>query len=518
MSFEEPKAPIVRIRKKKVKKKTKDKEIVHLPVRASTQARYTSLTGGQDPQSKSRECCRHVFAGCFKIPICRTICFRCILPSCYKDIGSDEEEGNDEGYHSQNRHSSEVPASFSAPGTSSQGATAAATADNAVEMTEIKTTEVVETVALIPPPRIINDYRKDPCSRQASSSSTDSKGNQKTTGEITYIEVESVPVVRDSKSLEGNVVAGENIPDDEKVMDDVNETSGRDKECSEERNEIATEVKDKVVINSDSPETDKKFVDIGHETHRTDTKECKDDPSEYVECDNIPEKQQYFNFDNVNMPKSELIKSKEHDYINGNQMNAGMKVVDYANLDAVDTDSNGIKKEFDFTASEEPHDYMNLSELESKKSDSHAESVRTEISQLVKMTKSQNVEPTEREDKEEDPIDALKKQCLEVLESEFSDKDISDHEDAKENSTTDMKDHDKAEIRAKDTAVETMAVKNNAGSETELETDRAHLVQAEDSEKLVGNSSKNTKNHDNISEESDSDSNGKKVTDQTKLI
>ena len=33
MSFEEPKAPIVRIKKKKVKKKTKEKEIVHLPVR-----------------------------------------------------------------------------------------------------------------------------------------------------------------------------------------------------------------------------------------------------------------------------------------------------------------------------------------------------------------------------------------------------------------------------------------------------------------------------------------------------
>ena len=32
MSFEEPKAPIVRIKKKKVKKKTKEKEIVHLPV------------------------------------------------------------------------------------------------------------------------------------------------------------------------------------------------------------------------------------------------------------------------------------------------------------------------------------------------------------------------------------------------------------------------------------------------------------------------------------------------------
>ena len=32
MSFEEPKAPIVRIKKKKAKKKTKEKEIVHLPV------------------------------------------------------------------------------------------------------------------------------------------------------------------------------------------------------------------------------------------------------------------------------------------------------------------------------------------------------------------------------------------------------------------------------------------------------------------------------------------------------
>lgn len=526
MSFEEPKAPIVRIRKKKAKKKTKDKEIVHLPVRASTQARYASLTGGQDPQSKSRECCRHMFAGCFKIPICRTICFRCILPSCYKDIESDEEAGKDEGYHSQNRGSSDVPASFTAPGTSSQGA--AATPDNAVEMTEIKT-EVVETVALIPPPRIINDYRKDPCSRQASSSSTDSKGNQKTTGEITYIEVESVPVVKDSKSLEENVNAAENIPDDDKMVDSAQEME-RDEEKTEGGNE--TEARDEVVTNSDSPETNKKFVDIEHETQNTDTEECKVDLSEYVECDNKPEKQQYFNFDSMNMPKVELIKSKEHDYINDNQVNGVTKAVDYANLDAIDTDSNvgknskDNKEEFDFTASEEPHDYMNLSELEKKVSDTHTESVRTEISQLVKITKSQDVETTVREENGDNPIEALKKQCLEVLESEFSDKEVSDHEDSKENNTTDLKPDKDSKISAnhgsdstlKETAVEKLAVKDTVESDTEHETERTHLVHVEDGAKIVGKHSKKTKVDDNSSDEFDSDSNGKKVTDQTKLI
>ena len=450
------------------------------------------------------------------MPICRTICFRCILPSCYKDAGSDEEEGNDEGYHSQNRRSSEVPPSFSTPGTSSHGATAAAaSADNAVEMTEIRSTEAVETVALVPPPRVINDYRKDPCSRQVSSTSIDSKGNQKTTGEITYIEVESVPVVSDSKSLEGNVGAGENIPDH-----GANETSGKDtKDGLEEENEMAEVVKDKVVTNSDSPETDKKFVDMEHETQNTDTNESKGDSSAYVECDNIPEKQQYFNLNSVNMPKSELIKSNEHDYINGSQMNTGgMKVVDYANMDAVNTES---KKEFDFTASEEPHDYMNLSELESKHADKNTELVKTELSGLVKITKSQKVEPALEEKEGEDPIDVLKKQCLEVLESEFSDKDISDHKDTKENGTCteDTKSLDNTEAKTKDTTVETLAVKGETvESEIEIETDRAHLVEGDESEKLVGKSSKKTKVNANSAEDSDSDSNGKKVTDQTKLI
>ena len=78
-------------------------------MRASQQARYSSLYPPPSTESKGRECCRHVFAGCMKIPVCKLICFRCVLPSCYH--GSDDEEGDirDEGYHSQNRRSSEIP-------------------------------------------------------------------------------------------------------------------------------------------------------------------------------------------------------------------------------------------------------------------------------------------------------------------------------------------------------------------------------------------------------------------------
>ncbi|KAL4241129.1 hypothetical protein ACF0H5_001907 [Mactra antiquata] len=178
MSFEEPKAPIVRIRKKRVKKKSKDNDIVHLPVRASQQARYSSLTTPPNPQTKGRECCRHAFVSCMKIPGCRMMCFKCILPKCYGGEESDDEEGyvKDEGYHSQNRRSSEVSP---LPEGGAQGGAE----PQEVEMTELKS----ETVNLIPPPRTsINDYRKDPCK------SNNSNVNDLSVGEVTYIEVESV--------------------------------------------------------------------------------------------------------------------------------------------------------------------------------------------------------------------------------------------------------------------------------------------------------------------------------------
>lgn len=174
MPFEEPKAPIVRIRKKRVKRKSKDIDIVHLPVRASQQARYSTLSVPPNPQTKGRECCRHCFASCMKIPVCRLICFRCILPKCYSGDGSDDEENDvkDEGYHSQNRRSSEI--------TPPQEGGAEGGADTQeIEMSELKN----ESTKLIPPPRTsVNDYRREPCNE------SDSKKN----GEVTYIEVDSV--------------------------------------------------------------------------------------------------------------------------------------------------------------------------------------------------------------------------------------------------------------------------------------------------------------------------------------
>lgn len=197
MSFEEPKAPIVRIRKKRTKKKSKDNDIVHLPVRASQQGRYSSLTTPPNPQTKGRECCRQIFACCMKIPVCRMICFRCILPKCYSGEGSDDEETNikDEGYHSQNRRSSEIIPN-------PEGGAHGGMDPQSVEMTEIKS----ETVTLIPPPRTkINDYRKDPCKSE--------KANDNIKDEVTYIEVESV-------SLTGSVNADHNIPDNDSLVDD----------------------------------------------------------------------------------------------------------------------------------------------------------------------------------------------------------------------------------------------------------------------------------------------------------
>lgn len=203
MSFEEPKAPIVRIRKKHTKKKSKDNDIVHLPVRASQQARYSSLVTPRNPQTKGRECCRVFFAGCMKVPICRLVCFRCILPKCYSGEDSDEEDTKvkDEGYHSQNRRSSEVTPN---PECGAQGG---AQPQN-VEMTEIKS----ETVTLIPPPRsIVNEYRNDPCKSEDSDDEN---------GEVTYIEVESMTLTDSDAAL--------NIPE-------------RDRKCGDTSTELKRE-------------------------------------------------------------------------------------------------------------------------------------------------------------------------------------------------------------------------------------------------------------------------------------
>lgn len=183
MSLEEPRAPIVRIRKKKVKRKSKTSGIVHLPVRASRPARYSSLTKPSETQTTSRECCRHMFAKCLKIPGCKLVCLRCILPQCFTGNDSEEEEVEalDEGNMSQNRNGSEISPAV-------VGATGGAEAHE-VEMEEI----TCDSTMFIPKPRHrVNDYKKEPLKK-----TTDSLAGEKTTEDIkcdiTYIEVENVP-------------------------------------------------------------------------------------------------------------------------------------------------------------------------------------------------------------------------------------------------------------------------------------------------------------------------------------
>ncbi|XP_052783100.1 uncharacterized protein LOC128219329 [Mya arenaria] len=194
--MEEPKAPIVRIRKKKVKRKAKENDVVILPVRASQQARYSNLYPPPNTESKGRECCRHAFAGCMKIPVCRLVCFRCVLPSCYQGAGSDDEEAEikDEGYHSQNRRSSEIPPPSGAE--AAQGGSGA----QEVEMTEIKTES---TAPLIPPRNSVrvNEYRRQPNSNIEHNAAAD--------GDLNYIEVESV-------GLNSVDASSNNIPDTKK--------------------------------------------------------------------------------------------------------------------------------------------------------------------------------------------------------------------------------------------------------------------------------------------------------------
>lgn len=154
-------------------------------VRASQQVRYSTAYPPTNPESKSRECCRHVFAGCMKVPGCRLVCFRCILPSCLQGSDSDDEEAvakEDEGYHSQNHPSSDMLPSSGAEGGADPPE---------VEMTDMKT----DTAAPMIPPRKslrANDYRSEP-KRPATSGPPDES-------HLNYIEVESVPLNKTNSS------------------------------------------------------------------------------------------------------------------------------------------------------------------------------------------------------------------------------------------------------------------------------------------------------------------------------
>ena len=511
---------------------------ISFQVRASTQARYTSLAGGP-PQSKGRECCRHMFASCFKIPVCKTICFRCILPSCYKDIESDEEEVKDEGYHSQNRGSSEVPGSF----TASQQGTSTGT-ENAVEMTEIKT----ETVVLIPPPRNINDYRKDPCSSQESNSSSDSRTQLKTSNEITYIEVESVPIAKEECQVAIKESLEENIPNKYK-KGETNSNAVLDKSSvSEEQNaELGTGYEEplttkdtcRVVLESDSTETEKKFINTS-DTENSELEFSKLDSSEYVECDNIPGTRQYVNLDHLNMPEKETdVKSKERDYVNEDVFSSKEKLnvdlnINYANIDALDKhiSSQNVSGEtklgsFDFTSSEEPHDYMNLSALEGTNTNNYSnKDISKFSSEENELFKSSEKIGDSKNDKSCEHESGTAEEVSEEVESQTIE-DTDTHKPASE--PPDLEDNTIEEqlfdgLLKNDIAFERVALKETADSDSDIDNDKndkVHLVHVDTNETSVSKQSKKNKSKDTKSSDtsdSDSDTPGKRVTDQTKLI
>lgn len=48
-----------------------------------------------------RECCRRLLSSCLKLPGCKGLCYKCLLPICYGGYESDEEKDEkDEGYAS----------------------------------------------------------------------------------------------------------------------------------------------------------------------------------------------------------------------------------------------------------------------------------------------------------------------------------------------------------------------------------------------------------------------------------
>lgn len=120
------------------------------------------------------------------MPGCKLICLRCLLPQCFTGNDSDEDENEaarDEGYHSQNRRSSEI-----APTT--DGVTGRAK-PHEMEMTEIQ----CESAVFIPKPRYaVNEYRKEPFKKTLDSPTIETTKDDSITCDITDIEVENVPL------------------------------------------------------------------------------------------------------------------------------------------------------------------------------------------------------------------------------------------------------------------------------------------------------------------------------------
>lgn len=490
MSFTEPKAPIVRIRKKRVKRKSKDNDIVHLPVRASQQPRYSSLTTPPNPQTKSRECCRHCFAGCMRIPVCKLICFRCILPKCYGGSGSDDEEADikDEGYHSQNRRSSEISPN-------PEGGAEGGADPQEVEMTELKG----ESTKLIPPPRTtVNDYRKEPFKEPLN------KSKSKANGDVVYIEVESV-------SLSGSNTALDIPGDDMKVEDTTS------KEFSVEMLEQGYE----------------EPVQVGILEFPILKSLETDNASENLEDDNSEDSES-----RIYINESVLGIVSDSNEINKVESKSSTKRNEsrtYLNLGPSKSDPGVIhsKQRDEITAiSEKPHEYVNISSLETK-SDTSVKSVRETKSETgLKAT----LVKTKSDSAVKSRIEIKYNTVVKSIPETNSSKELQTSTEEKKNSTEKDETNSKNEsndvklngdTKAKDLLSEiddilVVKLKESLNSKTiDSAVDKDHEIGNKDNEHLIEKKSK----HDSQLSESDDSvevdehlETGAVESDQTKLI
>lgn len=258
-----------------------------------------------------------MFAGCLKVPICKVVCFRCILPTCYGCTGSDDEEGDpaDEGYHSQNRRSSEI-----LPG--AEGGAEGGSERQEVEMCEMNS----ETVApLIPPRTRVNDYRKDPGKPEPRGATGGASLNKNDT-EVTYIEVESI-------SLHNVDMSSKHIPDSEDNTDVKLATDY-------EEPVKASVVEEKLVVALEKKAMAQEY-----------------DETEELDVSDDSESQYYVNED-VLKPKDDTVVKQSFDETDS------ANVKHYMNLDNVAAGSDDNVPASGETEDEKPHEYINLKPLE----------------------------------------------------------------------------------------------------------------------------------------------------------
>lgn len=258
-----------------------------------------------------------MFACCLKLPVCKLVCFRCILPSCYGCAESDDEAGeaNDEGYHSNRRSSEILP--------QAEGGTERTSDRQEVEMSEIKS----ETVNLIPPPRPnVNDYRRDSPRREQRGAVGGARENTDDT-EVTYIEVESV-------SLSDLDISNKRIPN----SSDSGNTSV--KLAMDYEEPIQSNIlEEQLVVSFEKALAARGY---GGESPNQDTDVSDDSESQY-----------YVNED-VLKPKNDPMQTPDPDETDSSL------VKQYMNLDNVPTGSVTGSKESVSNEGGKPHEYVNM--------------------------------------------------------------------------------------------------------------------------------------------------------------